>query len=132
MTPPDGNAETTENKAIKEAKGRKKQSANDDGITTKKSHIRSSTEGDNDEEKEVGANGAPGGCERSTAHNGGKALGTPQGARSKNNVDRATTPPDGDAETNEQRVDISMQTPGQNNSVSKNGFFQSGKHENLT
>ncbi len=61
---------------------------------------------------------------REVAHNDRKALGTPQGAGSKNDVDRATTPPDGDAETNEQRVDLSMQTPVQSNSVSKNGFFQ--------
>jgi hypothetical protein len=78
-TPPDGNAETNENKATKEAKSRKKR-----GAKAKKIHIRSSTEGDDNEEKEVGANGAPGGCERSTAHNGRKALGTPQGTGSKN------------------------------------------------
>ncbi len=133
-TPPDGNAETTKNKATKEAKGRKKQSANNDGKTAKKSHIRSSTEGNDDEEKEVSANGAPGGRKRSTAHNGRKASGTPQGAGSKNDVDQATTPPDGDAETNKQRVNLSMQTPVQNNSVSKKGFFQSGKTQksNLT
>jgi hypothetical protein len=133
-TQPAGNPETNENKAIKEAKGQKKRGANDDGKTAKKSHIRSSTEGDNDEEKEVGANGAPGGRKRLLAHNGRKALGTPQGAGSKNEVNRATMPPDGDAETNEQRVDLSMQTPVQNNSVSKNGFFQSGKTQksNLT
>jgi hypothetical protein len=134
MMPPDGDAETNENKATKEAKGRKKRGANDNGNTAKKSHIRSSTEGDDDEEKEVGANGAPGNRERSTAHNGRKALGTPQGAGSKNDIDRATTPPDGNAETKKQRVDQSMQTPVQNNSVSKNGFFQSGKtrKSNLT
>ncbi len=80
----------------------------------------------------------------------------------KNDVDGATTPPDGDAETNEQgagedtghneqganeksqggtstsndcsrdnesslSLDLSMQTPVRNTSVSKNGFFQSGK-----
>jgi hypothetical protein len=91
-TPPDGDAETNENKATKEAKGQKKRGANNDGKTAKKSHVRSSTEGDDDEEKEVGANGAPGNRGRSTVHNGCKALGTPQGAGSKNNIDRATTP----------------------------------------
>ncbi len=101
-TPPDGNAETNEKKATKEAKGRKKRGANNDGKTAKKSHIRSSAEGDDKEDKAIGANGAPGDGERSTAHNGREASGTPQGTGSKNDVNGATTPPDGDAETNEQ------------------------------
>ncbi len=70
----------------------------------KKSHIRSSAEGNDKEDKAVGANGAPGDGERLTAHNGHEASGTPQGAGSKNDVDGATTPPDGNAETNEQGV----------------------------
>ncbi len=55
----------------KEAKGRKKRGANDDGKMAKKSHKRSSAEGDNDEDKAAGA----------------------------------TTPPDGNAETNKQEAE---------------------------
>ncbi len=71
----------------------------------KKSHIRSSAEGNNDEDKAAGgANGAPGDGERSTAHNGREASGTQGAEKSKNNVNSATTPPDGDAETNERKL----------------------------
>ncbi len=45
--------------------------------------------------------------------NDDEASGTQQGAGSKNNVDGG--------------LDLSMQMPVQKNSVSKNGFFQSGK-----
>jgi hypothetical protein len=103
-TPPDGDAETNESSLSTKdkAKGRKKRGANDSGNTAKKSHIRSSAEGYNDEDKAVGANGAPRDGERSTTHNGREAASGTQGAGSKNNNNGATTPPNGDAETNEQ------------------------------
>ncbi len=66
-----------------------------------KSQKRSSAEGNNNEDKATGANGAPGDNEHLTAPNGCEASGT-QGAGSKNDVNGATTPPDGDAETNKQ------------------------------
>ncbi len=177
-TPPDGNAETNEQEAEDTghskqganeksqgtSKGQNKCNANDNGKTVTKSQKRSSAEGDNDEDKAAGANGAPGDNKRLMAPNGCEASGT-QGAGSKNDVDSATTPPDGDAETNEQgaedtghneqganeksqgtstsnncscgnesslSLDQSMQTPVRNTSVSKNGYFQFGKTQNLT
>jgi hypothetical protein len=71
---------------------------------TTKSRKRSSAKGDNNEDEAAGVKGAPGGHERLTAPNGRKASST-QGAGTKNNVDGATTSPDGDAEHNEQRAD---------------------------
>ncbi len=89
----------------REAKGRKKRGANDNGNTARKSHKWSSAEGDDNEDKVAGgANGALGDGERSTAHNGREASGTQGAEESKNDVNSATTPPDGDAETNEKKA----------------------------
>jgi hypothetical protein len=98
----------------REAKGRKKRGANNDGNTAKKSHKRSSPEGNDDEDKPAGgANGVPGDGKRSTAHNGREASGTQGAEESKNDVDSATTPPDGNAETNESSLSTKDEAKGQ-------------------
>ncbi len=88
-----------------EAKGQKKRGTNNNGNTPKKSHTRSSAEGDNDDDKpKGGANGAPGDGDRLTAQNGREASGTQGTEESKDDVDSATMPPDGDAETTKNKA----------------------------
>ena len=89
----------------REAKSQKKRGANDNGNTAKKSNKWSSAEGDKDEDKAAGGtNGAPGDGKRSTAHNGREASGTQGAEESKNDIDSARTPPDGNAETNKKKA----------------------------
>ncbi len=120
---------------------RKEHSAIDGGNTPKKT----SAGGDDNEDKATGGanDGSPGDLESLTTHNSREAASSgTQGAESKNDVNGATTLPDGNAETNKQeagkdaghneQVNPSYQTPVWNTTVSKNGFSNLEKHENLT